>query len=166
MRGIVRCAKTVGQILVMATSLIGLACHEATAPARPVDRDAAGNWTEDPGSAGELFMAQMTETSGEIAGSGAIFDPANPAGAEVILAGTVVNDTLVLKVVVYPGSTTPQPAGTPGDTAVLIGVLSTMNRIDGTLTRDGSSRTIRLFRIVPATSCPMGAFCVGVVLHN
>jgi hypothetical protein len=136
-----------GRLAVLGGVVIALtACNMATAIRPPVDRDAAGSWAEDFGglAPGTSFLLTMTEASGVVTGTGTATGEAI-APASVTVVGGVAHRALDLQIVFIA-----DPAFAPNarpDTTHFVGVLSTRDRIDGTLKRSsGTTSALRLIR--------------------
>jgi hypothetical protein len=84
----------------------------------------------------------LADSSGVVRGTGAFAGEAGPFGA-LAVSGTVKNDSLHLQII-YNFS--PTFTGLRPDTAQFNGVLSTPDKMDGTLTRDGVSGPIQFVR--------------------
>jgi hypothetical protein len=120
------------------------ACASNADLVSPVDGDVQGSWTQSssvivPGS--EFIMA-LSDSSGVVRGTGTFAGEAGPFGA-LAVSGTVKNDSLHLQII-YNFS--PTFTGLRPDTAQFNGVLSTPDKMDGTLTRDGVSGPIQFVR--------------------
>jgi hypothetical protein len=122
------------------------ACSEpSTAARRPVDSDAQGAWREDYAglAPGFSFQFTLTDASGVLSGTGSFSGEAGPVGT-LAVTGTVANDSLQLRII---ATTTSTPlAIPPTDTETFVGVLSTTDQIDGTLTAGGRVQAVRLIR--------------------
>jgi hypothetical protein len=121
---------------------------KVAAPIPAVDHDAQGSWRENTGGVltpGSSFIITMTESSGAVAGVGSFTGEAGPFGT-LVVSGTVANDSLHLQIVylfdphVFPSL---QP-----DTARFAAVLTNRDRIDGELTRGGTSSPFGLLRLM------------------
>jgi hypothetical protein len=93
---------------------------------------------------GSSLLLAMTEASGVVTGSGTSTGEAI-APASVVVMGTVAHQALDLRMVFIA-----DPSLAPGarpDTTHSVGVLSSRDRIDGTLTRsNGTAFALRLIR--------------------
>ena len=122
------------------------ACNTALGIRPPVDHDAEGSWAEDFGGVapGSSLLLTMTEASGVVSGSGTSTGEAI-APASVAVMGTVAHQALDLTIVFIA-----DPSLAPGarpDTTHFVGMVSSRDRIDGTLTRsNGTAFTLRLIR--------------------
>jgi hypothetical protein len=111
----------------------------------PVNHDVQGSWGMDfTGVPGNSFILALTESSGSISGTGSFAGEAGPFGA-LAVSGTVATDSLHLQII-YVFEPTVFTALHP-DTARFTGVLSTRDKIDGTLVRDGTPRSLELIRL-------------------
>lgn len=135
-----------------ATLVCVVACSHngATAPIPPaVDHDAEGSWTENNQgvvTAGNSFLALMTESSGTIAGSGSFAGEAGPFG-NLAISGTVAHDSLRLRLI-YIFEPTVFPRLAP-DTTQLTAVMTDRDHIDGQLIRDGATFSLAWIRVKP-----------------
>ena len=138
------------------------ACNAPLGVRPPTDHDAEGSWVEDFGGVapGSSLLLTMTESSGVVTGSGTSTGEAI-APSSVAVMGTVANQVLDLSIV-FTADSSFAPGARP-DTTHFVGVLSSRDRIDGTLTRsNGSSSTLRLIRRV-LSSANDGSFRRGDV---
>lgn len=138
------------------------ACNAALGVRPPADYDAEGSWVEDFGGVapGSSLMLTMTETSGVVTGSGTSTGEAI-APSSVAVTGTVANVALDLRIV-FTADASFAPGARP-DTTHFVGVLSSRDRIDGTLTRsNGPPSTLRLIRRA-LSSANDGSFRRGAV---
>jgi hypothetical protein len=121
-----------------------LACGDNKDITSPVDGDVQGSWTQasDRLIPGSEFIMALVDSSGVVRGTGTFAGEAGPFGA-LAVSGTVKNDSLHLQIV-YNFS--PTFTGLRPDTAQFTGVLSTPDRIDGTLTRGGVPGPIQFIR--------------------
>jgi hypothetical protein len=89
------------------------------------------------------FHSTLTDALGVLSGTGSFSGEAGPVGT-LAVTGTVANDSLQLRII---ATTTSTPlAIPPTDTETFVGVLSTTDQIDGTLTAGGRVQAVRLIR--------------------
>jgi hypothetical protein len=130
---------------VCASVVVACSGESVVASTPPVNHDVEGSWSMDfTGTPGNSFILALTESSGSISGTGSFAGEAGPFGA-LAVSGTVANDSLHLQII-YRFEPTVFPNLHP-DTAQFTGVLSTRDKIDGTLTRDGTPRSFELIRL-------------------
>jgi hypothetical protein len=135
--------------LVAAVVAFTAACSSgsSTAPPAPVDHDAQGSWGENSDghlNPGSLFLIALSESSGVIVGTGSYAGEAGPYGA-LAVTGSVAHDSVRLAIVSVPEPTV-FPQLKP-DTVHFVGVLTTRDRIDGTLTRGNVANPFGLVRL-------------------
>jgi hypothetical protein len=135
--------------LLAASLALAAACSSTspTIPPAPVDHDAQGSWGQSadgqpvPGSS---FMIAIHESAGVIAGTGTYSGEAGPYGA-LAVSGSISRGSLRLSIVFVPQPSV-FPQLTP-DTAQFAGVLTSRDRIDGTLTHDNVTSAFGLVRL-------------------
>jgi len=136
-------------LALLAAAFLAAACsHDTTT--RPSDRpgpsDVTGSWTEPFGVTvpGVHFLLALRDSGNVVTGTGSWANEAGPSGS-LVASGTADADSIHLRVIYVPNPafTTLKP-----DTAQLEGVLTTHDRIDGTLRRGAfPPSTIQLVRI-------------------
>src|SRR3954470_11743681 len=127
--------------ILFAGALLGAlgACSDVLPPRHGTAADLNGMWGEDFGStfvAGNAFSIGLAESADLVTGQGAYAGEAGPYGW-LDLSGTARADSVHLRIIY-----TPNEAAFPQlkpDTARFEGVLTTRDRIDGTLIRGGAA---------------------------
>ena len=122
------------------------ACSDALSP-HGTATDLNGMWSEDFGSdvhAGFAFSFGLRDSADVVSGQGSYAGEAGPYGM-LDISGTAHTDSVHLRIIYIPNVVFPQLAQ---DTAQFDGVLTTRDRIDGTLIRAGSSRSFSLVRLL------------------
>ncbi len=132
-----------------ASYVCAAACSSgSTTPPVPVDHDVEGSWSQNTNgvlSPGNSFLVALHESNGVVVGTGTFAGEAAPFGA-VAVSGGVAHDSLRLAIVF-----TADPAVFPQlkpDTAQFVGVLTSRDRIDGTLTEQNIASAFGLMRVV------------------
>jgi hypothetical protein len=132
--------------LLATAALFAAACSTSSLTA-PVDHDAEGSWGENTHgvlSPGNSFLMTLRESSGVIVGTGTFAGEAGPQGS-LAVSGSVARDSLRL-VIVYIADPVLLPHLAP-DTAQFVGLLTSRDRIDGTLTRGAVASPFGLVRL-------------------
>jgi hypothetical protein len=122
------------------------ACSDALGPRHGTAADLNGLWNEDVASAtipSNSFSIGLQISSDVVTGQGSYWGEAGPAGS-LDISGTAQADEVHLRVVYTPNAAV-FPQLKP-DTAQLDGVLTTRDRIDGTLIRGGAAQSFALVR--------------------
>ena len=122
------------------------ACSDALAP-HGTATDLNGMWSEDFGSdvvPGFSFAVGLRESADVVTGQGSYAGEAGPYGM-LGIAGAAHGDSVHLRIVYVPNVVV-FPHLAP-DTAQFDGVLTTRDRIDGMLSRAGSSQSFSLVRL-------------------
>jgi hypothetical protein len=112
-----------------------------------VDHDAEGSWSQNTNGTvipGNSFLMALGESNGIIVGTGTFAGEAGPYGA-LAVSGSVTHDSLRLAIV-YVANPGVFPQLRP-DTAQFVGVLTTRDRINGTLTRRGVANAFGMTRL-------------------
>jgi hypothetical protein len=143
-------------LALLAAAVTALACsHDTTQPSiRPGPADVTGSWTENLGVTipGVEFLLVLRDSASVVSGTGTWENEAGPSGS-LVARGTAITDSIHLQIIYVPN---PVFVGTQPDTAQLEAVLTTRDRIDGTLHREGlPPSTIQLVR-VKASDVPGG----------
>src|SRR6476619_3849968 len=132
----------------LAAAFLAAACsHDTTQPAdRPGPTDVTGSWSEAFGVTipGVQFLLALRDSASFVTGTGTWANEAGPSGS-LVARGTAIADSIHLQVIYVPNPalTTLKP-----DTAQLEAVLTTHDRIDGTLRRGSfPTSTIQLVRV-------------------
>jgi len=132
----------------LAAVFLAAACsHDTTQPAdHPGPSDVTGSWTEQFGVTipGVQFLLALHDSAGVVTGTGNWANEAGPSGS-LVPRGTATVDSIHLQIIYVPNPafTTLKP-----DTAQLEAVLTTHDRIDGTLRRGSlPPSTIQLVRV-------------------
>src|SRR5581483_10603950 len=101
-------------------------------------------WTRDFGTLvpGSSFDFTLSEANGVVTGTGAATGEAI-SPADLTVSGTIANDSVHLQVI---AQVPPQFGTLPPDTTAFDGRLVSKNELDGVLTADGLSTTIKLVR--------------------
>jgi len=113
----------------------------------PVDHDVEGSWSENTNGMvipGNSFLMALGQSNGVIVGTGTFAGDAGPHGT-LAVSGSVTHDSLRLAIV-YVANPVAFPQ-LPPDTAQFVGVLTTRDRIDGTLTRRGVGGAFGMTRL-------------------
>lgn len=126
--------------MLFAYALIGAlgACSDAMAPRHGTAADINGLWIQDVGStvtAGNTFSIALSLSGDVVSGAGSYAGEAGPFG-NLVISGTAQADQVHLLIAYSPNATV-FPQLKP-DTAHFDGVLTTGDRIDGTIIRDGA----------------------------
>ena len=134
--------------IVFAAALLVVACsHDTTQPStRPGPSDVTGSWTENLGVTipGVRFLLALRNSGQIVTGTGSWENEAGPSGA-LVANGTAIDDSLHLRIIYMPNLAAD---GLKPDTAQLDAVLTTRDRIDGTLRRSTlPTSTIQLVRV-------------------
>src|SRR6478672_2229860 len=132
----------------LAAAFLAAACsHETTQPAdRPGPTDVTGSWSEAFGVTipGVQFLLALRDSASVVTGTGTWANEAGPSGA-LAAKGTAIADSIHLQVIYIPN---PTFVGLKPDTAQLEAVLTTRDRIDGTLRRGSfPPSTVQLVRV-------------------
>ena len=131
---------------VVAATAILAAAGSCDAPTAPVDHDVEGSWSENTHgmlNPGNSFLVDLHESGGVVQGVGTFSGEAGPMGA-LVVSGTISHDSLQLAIVAIVGSGT-VPVRT--DTSHFAGVLTSRDRIDGTLTENNLATAFGLVRV-------------------
>src|SRR5678815_1622449 len=125
-------------------AVLCLGCGDNMGITPPVDTDIQGSWTQASSVVipGSQFIMALVDSSGIVRGTGSFAGEAGPFGG-LAVSGTVKNDSLHLQIIYNFSPTFP---GLHPDTAQFTGVLSTPDRMDGTLTRDGVPGPVQFIR--------------------
>ena len=128
--------------------MLAAACsHDTTQPAdRPGPSDVTGSWGENFGVTipGIQFLLALRDSASIVTGSGTWENEAGPSGS-LVPSGTAIADSIHLQIIYVPN---PAFVGLKPDTARLDAVLTTRDRIDGTLRRGSlPPSTIQLVRL-------------------
>ena len=134
--------------LVAAFLLVAAACsRDMTQPSdHPGPSDVTGSWTENFGVTipGVQFLLALRDSASVVTGTGTWENEAGPSGA-LAANGTAVADSIHLRIIYIPN---PAFVGLKPDTAQLEAVLTTRDRIDGTLHRGSlPPSTVQLVRV-------------------
>jgi len=124
--------------------MLCLGCGDNMDITPPVDTDIQGSWTQASSVVipGSQFIMALVDSSGIVRGTGSFAGEAGPFGG-LAVSGTVKNDSLHLQIIYNFSPTFP---GLHPDTTQFAGVLSTPDRMDGTLTRDGVPGPVQFIR--------------------
>jgi len=128
--------------------MLAAACsHDTTPPSeRPGPSDVNGSWGENFGVTipGVQFVLALRDSASIVTGSGTWENEAGPSGS-LVPSGTAIADSIHLQIIYVPN---PAFVGLKPDTARLDAVLTTHDRIDGTLRRGSlPPSTIQLVRL-------------------
>jgi len=138
---------TIRFALPIAVFLAAACSHDTTQPStQPGPSDVTGSWTENFGVTipGVQFLLALHDSGSVVVGTGTWANEAGPSGS-LVANGTAVKDSIHLQVIYVPNATF---GGLKPDTAQLEGVLTTHDRIDGTLRRSSLPQsTIQLVRV-------------------
>ena len=132
-------------ILILSAATLAVACSGP--PTAPTDHDVQGDWEEDYGTPvhpGSSFSLRLNEAGGRVDGTGAYTIEAGAPGT-LAVSGTVAHDSLQLLIVIIP-----DPVLAPlarRDSAQFVGVLTSRDRIDGTLTGHNVGTPLALVRL-------------------
>ena len=130
-----------------AVALIIACSHDTTQPStQPGPSDVTGSWTENFGVTipGVQFLLALRDSASVVTGTGTWANEAGPSGS-LVANGSAVADSIHLRIIYVPN---PTFVGLKPDTAQLEGVLTTRDRIDGTLRRSSlPASTIQLVRV-------------------
>lgn len=134
--------------LALLAAVLSAACsHDTTQPStQPGPSDVTGSWTEDFGATvpGVQFLLALRDSASVVSGTGTWANEAGPSGS-LVPSGTAIGDSIHLRIVYVPN---PTFVGLKPDTAQLEAVLTTRDRIDGTLRRGSfPPSTIQLVRV-------------------
>lgn len=132
----------------IAAAFLAAACsHDTTEPSdRPGPADVTGSWTENFGVSipGVQFLLALRDSGQIVTGTGTWENEAGPSGS-LVATGTAIADSIHLRVIYVPN---PVFVTLKPDTAQLEAVLTTRDRIDGTLRRSSLPlSTIQLVRV-------------------
>lgn len=132
----------------IAAAFLAAACsHDTTEPSdRPGPADVTGSWTENFGVSipGVQFLLALRDSGQVVTGTGTWENEAGPSGS-LVATGTAIADSIHLRVIYVPN---PVFVTLKPDTAQLEAVLTTRDRIDGTLRRSSfPPSTIQLVRV-------------------
>ena len=119
-------------------SVLG-ACSDVLSPRHGTAADLNGMWGQDVGPTfvpGNAFSIGLSESADLVTGQGSYAGEAGPYGW-LDLSGTARADSVHLRIIYTPNATV-FPQLKP-DTARFDGVLTTRDRIDGTLIRGGAA---------------------------
>lgn len=135
-------------LIVVAAALLGVGCSRDTTqpPTRPGPSDVTGSWTENFGVTipGVQFLLALQDSGQIVTGTGFWENEAGPSGT-LVANGTALDDSLHLRIIYMPNIAA---GGLRPDTAQLDAVLTTRDRIDGTLRRSTlPMSTIQLVRV-------------------
>ena len=123
------------RLALLAGVLVASACsHDTTQPSNPPGpNDVTGSWTENLGVTipGVQFLLALRDSASVVTGTGTWANEAGPSGA-LAAKGSAIADSIHLQVIYLPN---PTFVGLKPDTAQLEAVLTTRDRIDGTLRR-------------------------------
>ena len=136
------------RLALLATALVAAACsHDTTQPSdTPGPNDVTGSWTENFGVTipGVQFLLSLRDSASVVTGTGTWENEAGPSGA-LAAKGTAIADSIHLQIIYIPN---PTFVGLKPDTAQLDAVLTTRDRIDGTLRRGSlPPSTVQLVRV-------------------
>jgi len=123
------------------------ACSETLSPRHGTPADLNGMWGEDFGTQvhpGDAFSIGLRDSADVVTGQGSFAGEAGPYGM-LDLFGTAHSDSVHLRIVFTPNVAFPQ---LKPDTAQFEGVLTTPDRIDGTLIRFGTPQSFSLLRFL------------------
>src|SRR5689334_23360322 len=127
--------KNKNRLVLLAAVLVASACsHDTTQPSdAPEPNDVTGSWTENFGVTipGVQFLLALRDSASVVTGTGTWANEAGPSGA-LAAKGSAIADSIHLQVIYIPN---PTFVGLRPDTAQLEAVLTTRDRIDGTLRR-------------------------------
>ena len=145
------CMRRISLLLTAVT--VAVACSGTTVSA-PADHDVQGSWQRDESGGftpGSSYALTLNESGGRVTGTGAFTIEAGAPGT-LAVNGIVAHDSLRL-VIIATFDPTIAPNAKP-DTDQFVGTLSSRDRIDGTLTRNGVGDPLALVRApnVTATS--------------
>ena len=136
------------RLALLGTALVAAACsHDTTQPSdTPGPNDVTGSWTENFGVTipGVQFLLSLRDSASVVTGTGTWENEAGPSGA-LAAKGTAIADSIHLQIIYIPN---PTFVGLKPDTAQLDAVLTTRDRIDGTLRRGSlPPSTVQLVRV-------------------
>jgi hypothetical protein len=139
--------KNRNRVLLSAFFLAAACSHDTTQPSdQPGPSDFTGSWTENFGVTipGVQFLLALRDSGSVVTGTGTWANEAGPSGT-LAANGTALQDSIHLRVIYVPN---PAFVGLKPDTAQLDGMLTTHDRIDGTLHRGSfPPSTIQLVRL-------------------
>jgi len=135
-------------LFALLAALLAAGCsHDTTQPSdRPDPSDVTGSWTENFGVTipGVQFHLALRDSAQVVTGTGSWANEAGPSGS-LVASGTAIVDSIHLRIIYVPN---PTFVGLKPDTAQLEAVLTTRDRIDGTLRRSSlPPSTIQLVRL-------------------
>jgi hypothetical protein len=133
--------------LIGGLALAAACSHDTTQPSeRPGPTDVTGSWGEkfEVTIPGVQFLLALRDSASIVTGSGTWENEAGPSGS-LVPSGTAIADSIHLQIIYVPN---PAFVGMKPDTARLDAVLTTRDRIDGTLRRSSlPPSTIQLVRL-------------------
>jgi len=132
--------------LALAAILIAACAHDSSSPeTRPGPSDVSGSWGQKFGTTipGVQFLLALRDSQQVVTGTGTWANEAGPSGS-LVASGTAIADSIHLRIIYVPN---PTFVGLKPDTAQLEAVLTTRDRIDGTLRRSFGPSTIELVRL-------------------
>jgi hypothetical protein len=140
--------KITSRLALIGAALVAAACsHDTTQPSdNPEQNDVTGSWTENFGVTipGVQFLLALRDSASVVTGTGTWENEAGPSGA-LVASGTAIADSIHLRIIYVPN---PTFIGLKPDTAQLEAVLTTRDRIDGTLRRGSfPPSTVQLVRV-------------------
>jgi hypothetical protein len=139
--------KNRNRFALLSAALLVACSTETTQPAdQPGPSDVTGSWTQNFGVSvpGVQFLLALRDSGSVVTGTGTWANEAGPSGS-LAADGTALNDSIHLRVIYVPN---PTLVGLKPDTAQLEGVLTTHDRIDGTLRRGSlPPSTVQLVRV-------------------
>jgi hypothetical protein len=138
------------RIPLLAIAALAIACSDdTTQPSlKPGPTDLTGAWSVGLGGTvpGVLFALSLRDSGQVVTGTGTWANEAGPNGT-LVANGTAADDAVHLRIIYLPNALF---VGLKPDTAQLDGVLTTHDRIDGTLRRGSlPPSTIQLVRTMP-----------------
>ncbi len=136
------------RLTLIGSLLLATACsHDTTQPSeKPGPSDVTGSWTENLGVTipGVQFLLALRDSASIVTGTGTWENEAGPSGF-LVPTGTAIADSIHLRIIYVPS---PTFVGVKPDTAQLDAVLTTRDRIDGTLHRGSfPPSSIQLVRV-------------------
>lgn len=139
--------KNRNRLALLSAALFAACSTDTTRPAdQPGPSDVTGSWTQNFGVSvpGVQFLLALRDSSSVVTGTGTWANEAGPSGS-LAANGTALGDSIHLRVIYVPN---PAFVGLKPDTAQLEGVLTTHDRIDGTLRRGSlPPSTVQLVRV-------------------